>query len=131
MSCSQKIISYFTKETVTDEDKYISAEGGLFAFHTIKHNQSFRSMNCTSSSIKLHVQKCSCDRTNCGAVVLAPFAMQQILEELETVKYISVMVDTSNHKGLKLVPVLVRYFVPRKGVQTKVIEFHNLKGETS
>jgi hypothetical protein len=29
------------------------------------------------------------------------------------------------------VPVLVRYFIPRKGVQTKVTEFHNLKGETA
>jgi hypothetical protein len=57
--------------------------------------------------------------------------MQQILEELVTVKYISVMVDTSNHKCLKLVSVLVQYFIPRKGVQTKVIEFHNLKGETA
>jgi hypothetical protein len=68
----------------------------------------------------------------CEAIVvniLAPFAMQQILEELET-KYISVMVDTSHHNSLTLVPVLVRYFIPRKGVQTKVIEFHNLKGET-
>jgi hypothetical protein len=63
--------------------------------------------------------------------VLAPFAMQQILEELETVKCISVMVDTSNHKSLKLVPVLVQYFIPRKGDLTKVIEFHNLKGETA
>jgi hypothetical protein len=41
------------------------------------------------------------------------------------------MVDTSNHKSLELVPVLVQYFIPRKGVQTKVIEFHNLKGETA
>jgi hypothetical protein len=41
------------------------------------------------------------------------------------------MVDTSNHKSLKLVPVLVRYFIPRKGVQTKVIEFNNLKDETA
>jgi hypothetical protein len=57
--------------------------------------------------------------------------MQQILEELEAVKYISVMVDTSNHKRLKLLSVLVRYFIPRKGVQTKVTEFHNLKGETA
>jgi hypothetical protein len=57
--------------------------------------------------------------------------MQQILEELVTVKYISVMLDTSNHKSLKLVPMIVRYFFPRKGVQTKVIEFHNLKGETA
>jgi hypothetical protein len=53
------------------------------------------------------------------------------MKELETVKYISAMVDSANHKNLKLVPVLVRYFIPRKGVQTKVTEFHNLKGETA
>jgi hypothetical protein len=92
MSCSQKITSYFTKETITDEDKPIPAEEGLFAFHTIKHNHSFRCVDCTSSVIRnLHAQKCSCDRTKCEAIVvnvLAPFAMQQILEELETVKYI-------------------------------------------
>jgi hypothetical protein len=41
------------------------------------------------------------------------------------------MVDTTNHRSLKLVPVLVRYFIPRKSVQTKVIEFLNLKGETA
>jgi hypothetical protein len=51
--------------------------------------------------------------------VLLPFAMQQILEELEIVKYISFMMDTSNHKSLKLVPVLVRYFVPRKVFKLK------------
>jgi hypothetical protein len=46
-------------------------------------------MDCTSSVINLHVQKCSCGRTKCEAVVvnvLAPFAMQQILEELDAVK---------------------------------------------
>jgi hypothetical protein len=41
------------------------------------------------------------------------------------------MVDTSNYKSLKLVPVLFRYFIPRKGVQITVMEFHNLKGETA
>jgi hypothetical protein len=84
--------------------------------------------------INLHEQKFSCGPEKCEAIVanvLAPFVMQKILEELETVKYISVMVDTSNHESLKLVPVLVRYFIPRKGVQTKEIEFHNLKFETA
>jgi hypothetical protein len=37
-SCSKKVTSYFTKETITDECKHIAAKGGLFAFHTIKHN---------------------------------------------------------------------------------------------
>jgi hypothetical protein len=39
------------------------------------------------------------------------------------------MVDTSNHKNLKLVPVLIQYFTPEKRVQTKVTEFNNLKAE--
>jgi hypothetical protein len=111
ISCSQKITSYFTKETLTNQDKHIAAEEGLFAFRTIKRNHSFRSMDCTSSVIRnLHVQKFSCGPTKCEAIavnVLSPFAMQQILEELETVKYISVMVDASIHKSLKLVSVLV------------------------
>jgi hypothetical protein len=63
--------------------------------------------------------------------VLASVTMQQNLEELESVKYLTVMVDTPNHKNLKLVPVLVQYFAPEKRVQTKVIEFHNLKGEVA
>jgi hypothetical protein len=57
--------------------------------------------------------------------------MQQILEEFESVKYLTVMVDISDHKNLKLVPVLFRYFTPEKRVQNKVIEFHNLKGKTA
>jgi hypothetical protein len=47
--CSKNETSYFTKETLTDECKHIPAEEGLFAFHTIKHSHSFRSMDCTSS----------------------------------------------------------------------------------
>jgi hypothetical protein len=54
--------------------------------------------------------------------------MQQILEEFENVKYLTVMADTSNHKNLKSVPVIVWYFTPRR-VQTKVTEFHDLKGK--
>jgi hypothetical protein len=54
--------------------------------------------------------KVSCGRTKCEFItekVFGPFAMQQILEELESVEYLTVMVDSSNHKYLKLVPVVV------------------------
>jgi hypothetical protein len=89
-SCNNKVTSYFTKETITDECKYTAAEG-LFALHTIKHNHSFRSMDCTSSEIRRpYEEKFSCGRTKCESIavnVLAPFAMQQIFEELESVTY--------------------------------------------
>jgi hypothetical protein len=74
-----------------DECKHTAAKEGLFAFHTIKHNHSFRIMDCTSSVIRrLHEEKFSCGRTKCEfivAYVLAPFAMQQISEKLESVTY--------------------------------------------
>jgi hypothetical protein len=60
-SCSKKATSYFTKETITDECKHTAAEEGLFAFHTIKHNHSSRSTECTSLVIRrLHEEKFSC-----------------------------------------------------------------------
>jgi hypothetical protein len=44
--------------------KHIAAGEGLFTFHTIKHNHSFRSMDCTSSAIRrLHEVKFSCGRS--------------------------------------------------------------------
>jgi hypothetical protein len=51
-SCSKKVTSYFTEENITNECKHTAAEGRLFAFHTIKHNHSVQSMDCTFSAIK-------------------------------------------------------------------------------
>jgi hypothetical protein len=42
-SCSKKVTSFFTKETITDGCKHIAAEEGMFAFHTIK--QTFLSIH--------------------------------------------------------------------------------------
>jgi 2-oxoglutarate dehydrogenase complex dehydrogenase (E1) component-like enzyme len=90
-SCSKRVTSYFTKETTTDECKHTAAEERLFAFHTKKHNHPFRSMDCTSSVIiRLHEEKLSSCQTKYKSImvnVLAPFGMQQIFEELESVTY--------------------------------------------
>jgi hypothetical protein len=51
-SFSKKVTSYFTKETISNECKHIAAKEGMFAFHTVKHNHSFRSMHFTSSVVK-------------------------------------------------------------------------------
>ena len=50
---------------------------------------------------------------------------------MNEVKFIAVMVDSSNHINLKIVPVLVRYYLPEKEVQIKVLEVTNLPGEKS
>jgi hypothetical protein len=51
-SSSNKVTNFFTKVQSTNESKRIAADEGLFAFHTIIHNHSFRSMDCTTSIIK-------------------------------------------------------------------------------
>jgi len=63
--------------------------------------------------------------------LIAPFAIQQMLDELKSIKFLIIMVNTSNYKNLKLVSILIRYFNPLEGVKIKVLEFMNLKGETS
>lgn len=137
-SSSSSLSSFFThteKGQLTDENKRLAAQEALFAFHTAKHNLSLRSMDCTSAIIKkLFEKRFTCGRTKCKSIlvnVLAPFAMREIVTQLKDAKFISVMVDTSNHKDLKLVPVLVRYFIPNEGIQVKVLEFQNIVGETA
>jgi hypothetical protein len=52
-------------------------------------------------------------------------------DELEKAKYVSIMIDSSNHGALKIVPVLVRYFIPEEGIKTMVIEFLDLPCEAA
>jgi hypothetical protein len=55
--------------------------------------------------------------------------MHQICEDLRHAKYLSVMVGTSNHKSLKLVPVLLDILYQKKGIQVQIIDFQNVVGE--
>lgn len=52
-------------------------------------------------------------------------------EDLNSTKYLSLMLDTSLHKSLKLVSVLLRHFTTEKGTEIKIIDVQNVKGESS
>ncbi|XP_026819093.1 uncharacterized protein LOC113557737 [Rhopalosiphum maidis] len=134
----EKVTSFFFKNDPsgsTDESRRTAAQEGIFAFHTVIHNHLFRSMNCTSSLLKqMYNKKFTCARTKAESIVLnvlAPFTMQQICKEIENINFATIMIDTSNHKNLKIVPILIRYFKPNSGIQIKVFEVTNLKGETA
>jgi uncharacterized membrane protein len=63
--------------------------------------------------------------------VLTPYAKAVFRNELEKATYVSIMIDSSNHVALKIVPVLVRYFIPEEGIKTMVLEFLDLPCETA
>ncbi|KAL3111918.1 hypothetical protein niasHT_015116 [Heterodera trifolii] len=52
------------------------------------------------------------------------------LQEIAGVPF-SISIDSSNHKTIKLFPLVVRYFKPKSGISVKVVDLEALSGETS
>ena len=129
------VTSFFSKTEPTHDDIKLAAAEDVFAYHTVKHNHSFRSMDCITKLVKkLFAQKFSSARTKTEAIVSnvhAPLAINEMKDQMEQVKFITVALNTSNHNAVKQVPILVRYFLPSLGMKTKIFDFKSIKGETS
>lgn len=112
---NNSISNYMKTKSVSEMEKQLSlaAQEATFAYHTAVHNHSFKSMDCTTTIVrKLFNDKFTCSQTKCKAIitnVIAPFATKQILDELKETRFISVLIDSSNHLDKKLVPLVVRY----------------------
>ena len=117
------------------DDIKLAAAEGVFAYHTVKHNHSFRSMDCTTKLVqKLFDQKFPSARTKTEAIVsnvLAPLAIKEMKGPMEQAKFITVALDTSNRNAVKLASILVRYFLSSLGMKTKILDLQSIKGETS
>jgi hypothetical protein len=105
-------------------------------YDTVIHNHIFRSISCTSELILqcLNDKKFACAKTKTCKIfvnVICPYIINNTLKELSSANYVSVLVDGSNHKAIKLVPVVVHYFLPHVDVKNKVLEFSNLPSEMS
>jgi hypothetical protein len=116
-------------------EQKLAATEGAWAYHTVNHNHSFRSTDCTSKLVqKCFEAKYGCARTKTEAIVsnvLAPFAAEELENDLQSVNYVTLFTDSSNHKSTKVFPILVRYFKPDAGVYVKILELTNLNGETA
>jgi hypothetical protein len=84
-------------------------------------------MDCTTTIVKkLLNDKFRCSQTKCKAIIttgIAPFVTKQTDEELKEARFISVLIDSSNH--------LDKSWCLCSGVKVKVLELVNLSGETS
>lgn len=132
---SSKLTTFFKNYFFGTDEKKLAIMEGTFAFHTIVHNQSFRSMDCTNKLIKkFHNPKFSCARTKCESIITGVFKeyCEKLLEEnLNSVSFVSILSDASNHNEVKLYPILVRYFDIRSGIQIKILKLKSIEGETS
>lgn len=134
-SSKSNLTSFFRSAEFGEAEKKLAVSEATLCFHTVMHNQSFRSMDCTSKLLqKFFEKKFACARTKSEAIiknVIAPFIMSLVQDELKQVSFVTSYCDASNHKDVKMFPTLVRYFSETYGVQIKVLDIVSLPSETA
>lgn len=132
---SSKVNIFFRKAEFGIKEKELAIAEATYVFHTIAHNQTFRSLDCTSKLIRTFFEpKFTCARTKAEAIVrnvLAPSSVHEMLRALQDVNFLTVFTDASNHKDIKLFPIVIRYFDQIEGIQLKLLDCVSLPGETS
>ena len=125
----------FFKNIGSDATLALADKEATFAYHTVAHGQSFRSSDCASKLVsKLFKPKFSFGKTKCEAIVvnvIAPMWTDELHQELDRIDFVTVTIDASNIKEVKLVPIVVRQFLPESGVKVKLLEFKSVTGETA
>ncbi|OAF63796.1 hypothetical protein A3Q56_08498 [Intoshia linei] len=83
-----------------EEEYMLAARQGALVYHTIRHDQSFRSLDCTSKLLhKMFNVNINCCQTKSSSIVnkaLYPHYFQKILSKLEDITCVSIAFDTSN-----------------------------------
>ena len=137
---NQSIKNFFKSQSAPTNLNYQTAAAeGTWAFHTVKHQQSFLSNDCTSLLFKTLfpdsdiAKKFASSRTKTKSIitgVLGPYAQKIFLSELGTQPF-SVSVDASNHNELKLFPLVIRFFNAKVGVRVRLLNLRSMPNETS
>lgn len=61
--------------------------------------------------------------------ILAPLSFEMLTTDLEAANFVTLSTDTSNHGNIKMLPIMVRYFSVKSGVQNKLLELVELNNE--
>ncbi|XP_042300251.1 uncharacterized protein LOC121918235 [Sceloporus undulatus] len=137
-SASKQLTSFFAPGK--PEVKKVALAEVTFAFHTVKHHQSYNSTSCTSKLMSeifgdSEIAKTfSSSKTKTEAVVnnvISPLIQAELKKSLDKCGFIGVSTDASNHNYHKIFPVIVQYFDKEEGVQSKLLELVELQNETS
>lgn len=135
---SKSLSTFFIKIDTPDAFKVWVIEGTL-AFHTVKHHNSYKSMDCTSPLMNAlfddsnSAKKISMARTKTEAVinsVLAPHSIEVLVNELQSIPFISISTDASNFGNKKVFPLIIQYFdYTQEGLQIRLLELENTQDE--
>jgi hypothetical protein len=126
---------YFRKLEQSEAILDFTVYEGTYAYHTVLHNHSFHSMDRTSLQKRFADKKHSCARTMYESIVTnvyAPWALAQLKNDLKYANSVTVSCDTSNHKHMKQLPILVCYsqaYHLENLVKNKLLIFVEISGK--
>lgn len=99
------------------------------------HNISFRSNDCLSDIIQNAFEpKYAMARTKTAKIittVIEPLIKKEIDTVIQNANFLSIIVDTSNHKATKIMPIVIRTFHPVEGVINKLVQVERVSNEKS
>lgn len=113
----------------------VAAKEGMQVYHMVRHNHSFDSMKCTSKIMRsvYGEKQFACSSTKAAAIVTGvfePMIRTQIQIELKEAEFTCISTDASNHKEIKMYPVIFRYFLPLEGIRTRLADYIDMPDET-
>lgn len=129
-----------TSSKCSDKENVVASELAL-TYHTVKHNLSYNSMDCT---IKLNeiiyansptANAIHLARTKMEALVsevLGPYSLQNVIDAVNTDNlFYCLQTDASNKKNIKLFPLVIQYFTAKNGIENKLIDFYENSNESA
>lgn len=117
-----------------NEKSLNAAKEATQVYHMVKHNQSFKSMSCTSKVLRyvFDANEFACSATKSMAIVTGvfePMILNQIQAELKQTMFACLSTDTSSRNEITMYPVIARYFLPLEGIIIRLLDFGNSHSE--
>lgn len=137
VSTKQNLESYFRCKNLTSEEAKLTVIELTWSYHNVKHDHSFRDMDCTSNLLRKSCdRKITCGRTKSECLVtnvIYNWSEDRLRTDLQKASFVVVSCDASNHKNTKLLPVLARYCIVNSGIEIKtcILKIHSLPNETA
>lgn len=139
----QLLTNFFTKKDSTENLRVTISELSM-VYHTVKHQHSYNSFDCTSKLNSLLYYDSSlakqihCGRTKASSLtenVLGPKAIELVVNDLtndsQETTFFSISSDATNKGNIKLFPLIVTYFIPEQGIKKKILDFYSDDFESS
>uniref|UniRef100_A0A8C9YPE1 Uncharacterized protein n=1 Tax=Sander lucioperca TaxID=283035 RepID=A0A8C9YPE1_SANLU len=106
--CEVRVLLFFFRPWKSEDA--VNAVEGAMAFHTVKHHNSTTAPCSQTEAIV--------------SGVIAPHSVEVAHEALKTIQYCGVSTDGSNHRAVKIFPIIIQYFDWKKDVvQTKYHDY--------